>query len=285
MFFTNTKLAFKALNQALKDNDTVLQIVGEWSALFLSDLHFNRGNGADDANDQAILHCLQDCKAQGIKSIILNGDIFEGWEAYWQEIVRYCQTNPTRQAIFVILLDYHSKGALSYIKGNHCPDEVQELLTALGFENIKPLDSLLIEFYGNQGKQLRSKFFVIHGHQADGLNYYYPAIPKFFVKWLWTPIQNLTGLKWGWATPATSKNKQNKIDKIMLRWCNSNNLHTIIGHTHQPQLNSKYYNIGCGVFSNESITAIELHYADKIQLNLNQIAKNSHIKTLNSTII
>ena len=285
MFFTNTKLAFKALNEALKDNDKVLKIVGEWSALFLSDTHWGCGNDADDANDEAILHCLQDCQAKGIKSIILNGDIFEGWEAYLQEIIRYCQLNFTRQAIFKILLDYHSNGNLYYIEGNHRPDELLQLLTALGFKNLKTLNSLLIEFYGNQGRQLRSKFFIVHGHQADGLNYYYPAIPKFFVKWLWTPIQNLTGLKWGWATPATSKIKQNKIDKIMLRWCNSNNLHTVIGHTHQPQLNSKYYNIGCGVLSNESITAIELHYLDKITLNLNQISKNGDITTLNSKII
>tara|TARA_Y200000002_G_scaffold370142_1_gene365251 strand:+ start:9925 stop:10782 length:858 start_codon:yes stop_codon:yes gene_type:complete len=285
MFFTNTKLAFKALNQALKNNHKVLEVVDNWSATFLSDIHWGCGNDADDANDEAILHCLQDCQAKDIKSIILNGDIFEGWEADWQEVVRFCKTNQTRQAIFAILLDYHSNGNLYYIEGNHRPDELQQLLTALGFENIKPLDSLLIEFYGNAGKQLRSKFFALHGHQADGLNYYYPAIPKFFVKWLWTPIQNLTGLKWGWSTPATSKTKQNKIDKIMLRWCNSNNLHTIIGHTHQPQLHSKYYNIGCGVFGNESITAIDLHYQDKIKLNLNQIAKNGYIKTLNSKII
>jgi UDP-2,3-diacylglucosamine pyrophosphatase LpxH len=267
MFLTNTKIAKRALNQTLASNTCVVKIRDEYSAMLLSDLHFGSGNDADDANDISILNCLQYCLEKNIQTIILNGDIFEGWESDIDDIIDHCLHDSIRQEIIKILQRYADSSALYYNKGNHEPEQLKKLLEALGLSDVKVTNSILLKFYCNQ-TQLRSKMFVIHGHQADGLNYCYPALPKFFVKWLWTPIQKLTGLKWGWPTPAKSKLKQNKIDNIMMSWTASNNLHTIIGHTHQPQLNDKYYNIGCGVYKNNEITSIELSYKDNITLKL-----------------
>ncbi len=200
------------------------------------------------------------------------GDGIELWENRdFKEIFN------TYQNIFHLLRNFHLKKRLHILWGNHDMvlknkkkadkllgsyfDEVsnkeKDLLKGLIFD-----ESIILEIDG-----FDKNIFLIHGHQADFLNYVMWKWSRFLVRVLWKPLQ-IVGIK-DPTSPAKNNKELVRVERRLKKWILTNNNQMIIaGHTHRPRFPNPeelpYFNDGSCVHP-RSITGIEIE-AMKISL-------------------
>ena len=80
----------------------------------------------------------------------------------------------------------------------------------------------------------KQEIFMLHGHQAEWMNYKGWRFNRFMVRILWRQLQ-VFGIG-DPTSPAKNYKEMIKVEKRTKRWImNNKNLFTIIGHTHRPR--------------------------------------------------
>jgi predicted phosphodiesterase len=177
----------------------------------------------------------------------------------------------TYKDIFDLQLEFHKKERLHLLWGNH--DMI--------FRNKNVVEKIISRFYVN--KQIKDKkqffdvefkesmlleidgtdksIFLIHGHQADFMNYVMWKFNRFLVRYLWMPLQKYFEIK-DPTSPAKNHKNLIRVEKKLKKWMLKNNNQIVIaGHTHRPRFPQPgelpYFNDGSCVHP-KSIIGIEI---------------------------
>lgn len=192
--------------------------------LIISDIHL----GAKDCKAETLLKVLKNKKA---KTIIVAGDLFDHHnlhrldKAHWKVLSK--------------LRKLSKKCKIIYLIGNHCFLKAEFMSILLGF-NCK--DEHIIELKGE-------KVLVVHGDIFDIYFTKYKFITNFIVK-LYYLIRHNTPFADGFFRLFKSKTnnfieKSSSIKQNALKYIDMNNYDKIIcGHTHLPEVDDKYINVG-----------------------------------------
>ncbi len=208
--------------------------------IFFSDCHRGDNSFADEfANNRNIyFHALTHYYNEGFTYCEL-GDGDELWENLNFEMILRAHKN-----VYELLQVFHKDDRLEMIWGNHDmvyrnPKYVKKHLShyfdhktrekVLLFPNIKYLESIILKH-----KDTQQEVFLIHGHQADFMNYTGWRIHRFLVRVLWKPLQ-VIGIS-DPTSPAQNFRETIRIERRIKKWiANNKNLITIMGHTHRPR--------------------------------------------------
>ncbi|MCL1981757.1 MAG: metallophosphoesterase [Clostridiales bacterium] len=105
------------------------------------------------------------------------------------------------------------------------------------------------------------ELFVVHGHQGGLMSDRFAPLQLFFVRFLWRFMHTL-GVKYA-ASPAKSRTKRHKVEKLYTKWNENHDTVIICGHTHRPKFPTPgepaYFNSGCCMHP-RGITCLELIY-------------------------
>jgi predicted phosphodiesterase len=234
--------------------------------IIFSDCHRGDNSFADDfANNRNIYyHALKHYYNEGFTYCEL-GDGDELWEnTEFREILE------THKNVFTLLRLFFAEERLHRLAGNH--DMVymnqryvekhlyQYFNKVTGrdeplFPNITFSEGLVL-----QHEQTGQEIFMIHGHQADWMNYRGWKFNRFMVRALWRQLQ-VIGIS-DPTSPAKNYRELIKVEKRTKKWIIANkNLFTITGHTHRPRFpepgDIAYFNDGSCVHP-RSITGLEI---------------------------
>jgi UDP-2,3-diacylglucosamine pyrophosphatase LpxH len=261
--------------------------------IFFSDLHKGDNSYADDFthNMQIYEYAIRDYYQKNYTYIEL-GDGVELWENYSFEPIYKAHKN-----IFELLKLFHQEDRLHMLWGNHDmvfrdPKTVEKI--ARKFFNPKTVreKELLfnLEYYESILLQIEgttNKILLIHGHQADLLNYKFWKTSRFFVRYFWMPLQKWFGVK-DPTSPAKNYKNLIKVEEKLKDWMLKNNNQMVIaGHTHRPRFPDPgelpYFNDGSCVHPN-SIIGLEIENLEitmvKWHTQLDSQQKNSIVKTV-----
>ncbi|MDZ7613241.1 MAG: metallophosphoesterase [Flavobacteriaceae bacterium] len=96
--------------------------------------------------------------------------------------------------------------------------------------DLKYYESLLLEF-----PEINKSIFVLHGHQADYMNYTHWKFNRFFVRHFWKYLQRWFGIN-DPTSPAKNYKNLIRVEKKLNEWIVKNKNQMIItGHTHRPR--------------------------------------------------
>lgn len=234
--------------------------------ILFSDCHRGDNSYADDfANNRNIyFHALKYYYHEGYTYCEL-GDGDELWENLEFKSILEAHKN-----VYELMIQFYSENRLYRLLGNHDmvyqnPKYVKKHLFSY-FDKVtgadKPLfpgitftEGLILE-HESTGQEI----FMLHGHQADWMNYKGWKFNRFIARTLWRQLQ-LFGI--GDPTkPAKNYLELIKVEKRCKRWIiENNNIITIIGHTHRPRFPAPHeiplFNDGSCVHP-RSITGLEI---------------------------
>ncbi len=227
------------LDRAYK-NAKVIPFDDSSKYILFSDCHRGDNSFADEfANNRNIyFHALQHYYREGFTYCEL-GDGDELWENLNFNMILRAHKN-----IYELLQLFYNENRLEMIWGNHDmvyrnPKYVKKHLShyldhKTGkkvplFPNIKYEEAILL-----QHKNTKQELFLLHGHQADFMNYNGWRIHRFLVRVLWKPLQ-VIGIS-DPTSPAKNFKETIRIERRIKKWiANHKNLCTVIGHTHRPR--------------------------------------------------
>lgn len=236
--------------------------------IFFSDCHRSDGSYADDfANNRNIFfHALSQYFKKGFHYIEL-GDGDELWENLFFKDVFESNKN-----IYLLLQKFYLENRLNLIWGNHDMIFRNSNVVKRNFSEyfdmnlgqkvplmpgLKYHESIILEH-----TETKQELFLIHGHQADFMNYVGWKLNQFMVRVLWKPLQ-IWGIK-DPTSPAKNYVELIKVERRIKKWIlENNNKITITGHTHRPRFSkpndsqANYFNDGSCVHP-RSITGIEI---------------------------
>ncbi|MDJ0645365.1 MAG: metallophosphoesterase family protein [Flavobacteriaceae bacterium] len=281
------------LDQALQ-NAKKVTINCDSKLIFFSDLHRGDNSYADDfvRNMQIYADALQHYYAAGFTYFEL-GDGVELWENDSFETIYNAH-----QESFELLRKFHLEQRAYMIWGNHdmvfrdpkvvekmvqqyirTPDELQEKQKLF---NLHYYESILLEIENTE-----KTILLIHGHQADWFNYKFWKVSRFFVRYLWMPLQKWFNVK-DPTSPAKNYKNLIRVERNIQDWMLSNsNQMVIAGHTHRPRFpepgDLPYFNDGSCVHP-KSIIGIEIKDLEislvKWHNGLDEKKQNKIIKTV-----
>lgn len=233
----------------------VLSLNKDSKYIFFSDLHKGDNSYADDFahNMRIYKEALHHYYINDFTYIEL-GDGIELWENR-----KIKPIIAAHQIIFDLLKDFHDHNRLYLIYGNHdmtfmYPFMVKKLLGSL-FTDLEYYESVLL-----QTENPKHNLLLLHGHQADYMNYLLWWFLRFMVRYIWKPLQ-LIGIS-DPTSPAKNYKELIKVEKRMKDWILKNdNQPVIFGHTHRPRfpkpMDIPMFNSGSCVHP-ESIIGIEI---------------------------
>jgi len=253
------------LNRAFT-NARVIHFDDSSKFILFSDCHRGDNSFADDfANNRNIyFHALQYYYNEGFTYCEL-GDGDELWENLKFDTILKAHKN-----VYLLLQKFHKRNRLEMIWGNHDmvyrdPKHVKKHLSTYFdtktdsnvplFPNIKYHEAIILKH-----KNTKQNIFLLHGHQADFMNYVGWRINRFLVRVLWKPLQ-VVGIA-DPTSPAKNYKETIKVERRIKKWIAKNkNQLTIIGHTHRPRFPEAgelaLFNDGSCVHP-RSITGIEI---------------------------
>jgi predicted phosphodiesterase len=208
--------------------------------IIFSDIHRGDNSFADDFsnNRNTYYHALNHYYKKGFTYCEL-GDGDELWENIEFKSIFYAH-----QAIFDLMKKFYNEGRLFRLLGNHDMvysrkryvekhlfsyyDKVTGQDEPL-FPGITFSEGLVLEH-----EDTHQEIFMLHGHQAEWMNYIGWRLNRFMVRILWRQLQ-VFGIS-DPTSPAKNYKEMIKVEKRTKRWImNNKNLFTIIGHTHRPR--------------------------------------------------
>ena len=234
--------------------------------IIFSDCHRGDNSFADDfANNRNIyFHALKHYYKESFAYCEL-GDGDELWEN-----IEFKSILEAHKNVFDLMRLFHNENRLYRVVGNH--DMVymnkryveKHLFTHLNkvtgaqdplFPDIEFSEGLILEHETN-GQEI----FMLHGHQADWMNYHGWKINRFMVRALWRQLR-VVGIS-DPTSPAKNYKELIKVERRTKKWITeNNNLFTITGHTHRPRFpepgSIAYFNDGSCVHP-RSITGLEI---------------------------
>lgn len=229
--------AFKrALEQELAEGKLGLDIHSTKFVIF-SDHHKGNRDGADDFRvcERAYNAALAYYYRLGYTLIVM-GDVEELWEGWPESVLKAYPHTLELEGKF------HQDGRYLRFWGNHDdawshPDLVEQLLTpALGGGPLKVRETLILHV--RDGEEELGRLFLVHGHQGTLDSDRIAPISKFFVRYIWRPIQRI--LKFSFNTPAKDFELRYAHDSAMYFWSQlQEKVVLIAGHTHRPVFKSE----------------------------------------------
>lgn len=234
--------------------------------ILFSDCHRGDNSFADDfANNRNIyFHALNHYYKEGFTYCEL-GDGDELWENLEFKAILEAHKN-----IYELMRKFFAENRLYRLLGNH--DMVYRRQSYVErhlytyFNKVTGEDDPLfpgIQF--TEGLVLKheitgQEIFMLHGHQADWMNYRGWRFNRFMVRALWRQLQ-VFGIS-DPTSPAKNYRELIKVEKRCKRWIIENdNLLTITGHTHRPRFPEPHeiplFNDGSCVHP-RSITGLEI---------------------------
>ena len=244
-----------------------LNINKDSKIILFSDLHKGDNSYADDFahNMEIYTHAIQEYYERNFTYIEL-GDGVELWENYSFEPIYKAHKN-----VFELLKQFYQDNRLYMLWGNHDmifsdPLTVEKILYKIfPPKNIVQKEKLFdLEYHESILLKIENtdkKILLIHGHQADWLNYRLWKVSRFFVRYFWMPLQKWFGLK-DPTSPAKNYKNLIRVEKKLKKWMVKNdNQMVIAGHTHRPRFPDPgllpYFNDGSCVHPN-SIIGLEI---------------------------
>ena len=236
--------------------------------VLISDCHRGDGNWGDNffKNQNIYFAALNYYYSKNYVYIEL-GDGDELWENRSMENIKV-----THSDAFWLMSKFYQEKRFFMLYGNHDdvkkkPSFAKKNLSSYYDERTKKNVPLFPDIKIYEGLVLKiqntmHKIFLVHGHQADFLNYNLILLSRFLVRYLWRPAE-LIGIK---DPTSASKNriKKEKVEQRLTEWAAKNNQILIAGHTHRPAFpnteKSLYFNDGSCVHP-RCITAIEIENA------------------------
>lgn len=213
-----------------------------------SDHHRGTGDGADDFRD-----CLRAYSAalgyylEAGYTLVLLGDVEDLWECRPGPVIQKYRNNLLLEAEFL------QQGEPRYYRvyGNHDDlwrdsKTISKYFQAQmpGHPEITVTESLRLTLKDRQGKEYR--FFLVHGHQGTMASDRFGDISRFFVRYVWRPLQRV--IKCKSTTPAKDERLRSAHDVAMYSWAlekwkgnDPEKAVLIAGHTHQPVFSSKTF--------------------------------------------
>ncbi len=234
--------------------------------IIFSDCHRGDNSFADDfANNRNIYyHALKHYYNEGFTYCEL-GDGDELWEN-----IEFKEILEAHKNVFDLMRLFFQDSRLHRIVGNH--DMVyrnerfveKHLYSYFNkvtgkeeplFPGITFTEGLILKHETN-GQEI----FMVHGHQAEWMNYVGWKFNRFMVRALWRQLQ-IFGIG-DPTSPAKNYRELIKVERRTKRWIIENqNLFTITGHTHRPRFpepgDIAYFNDGSCVHP-RSITGLEI---------------------------
>jgi predicted phosphodiesterase len=208
--------------------------------IIFSDIHRGDNSFADDFsnNRNTYFHALNHYYKNGFTYCEL-GDGDELWENIEFDSIFYAHQN-----IFELMKNFFNEDRLYRLLGNHDMiyskkryvekhlfsyyDKVTGQDEPL-FPGITFSEGLVLEH-----EDTKQEIFMLHGHQAEWMNYKGWRFNRFMVRILWRQLQ-VFGIG-DPTSPAKNYKEMIKVEKRTKRWImNNKNLFTIIGHTHRPR--------------------------------------------------
>jgi len=234
--------------------------------IIFSDVHRGDNSFADDfANNRNIyFHALKHYYKEGFSYCEL-GDGDELWEN-----ITFSEIFEAHQNIFMLLRLFYAEDRLHRLVGNHDMvymnknyvektqftffDKVTGKNEPL-FPEIEYREGLVLQHTENN-----QEIFMMHGHQADWMNYRGWKFNRFMVRGLWRQLQ-IFGIS-DPTSPAKNYKELIKVERRTKRWIIDNkNIFTITGHTHRPRFpepgDIAFFNDGSCVHP-RSITGLEI---------------------------
>ncbi|GER60388.1 hypothetical protein ULMA_24960 [Patiriisocius marinus] len=234
--------------------------------VIFSDCHRGDNSFADDfSNNRNIYyHALKHYYTEGFTYCEL-GDGDELWENdNFQSILE------AHKNIFNLMKLFYAEGRLHRLLGNHDmvyrnQSYVEKTLYSY-FDKVtntnKPLfpgitfsEGLILEH-----ETTKQELFLLHGHQADWMNYRGWKFNRFMVRAVWRQMQ-IFGIG-DPTSPAKNYKELIKVERRTKKWITDNkNIFTVIGHTHRPRFpepgDIAFFNDGSCVHP-RSITGLEI---------------------------
>ncbi len=254
------------LNRAYKNAEGV-NLNKDSKIIFFSDLHKGDNSYADDFvhNLKIYNHAVNDYFNKDFIYIEI-GDGIELWENR-----SFAPIYHAHKESFEILKLFQQENRLYLIWGNHDmefrdPILVEKLRNEFFLPkniadknvlfNLKYYESLILNF-----EEFENNIFVLHGHQADYMNYVHWKFNRFFVRYFWKYMQKWFGIN-DPTSPAKNYSGLIKVEKRLNKWIIRNNNQMIIcGHTHRPRFpdpgDIPHFNDGSCVHP-QSIIGIEI---------------------------
>lgn len=200
--------------------------------VIISDSHKGDRRASDDFQHNEYIYCymLEQYLKRDFR-LVLNGDIEEGWECDYKDILREYE-----HSAFAVEKRFVQKGDGYYLRiyGNHDHDWRSH-------EKAQMLRDVLGNIEVHEAVRLGNDIFIVHGHQGqpfdDPLRFPYSS---FVVRHIWGPIvQGLLGC----GGPSASRNTKirKKRDNYLYEFARRKRQILVAGHTHEAmfQSNSK----------------------------------------------
>lgn len=230
---------FKRINNAYKSARRI-PFNEDSKFIIFSDCHRGDNSFADDFanNRNTYFHALSHYYNQGFTYCEL-GDGDELWEN-----VDFKSIFEAHKNVFMLMHKFHSENRLHRLVGNHDMAYKSERFVKKKletyFNKIRGKDEPLfpgISFPEGlilQESNSNQEVFMLHGHQADWMNYNGWRFNQFLVRVLWRQLQ-IFGIG-DPTSPAKNHKELLKVERRFKEWISSkDNLVTIIGHTHRPR--------------------------------------------------
>ena len=234
--------------------------------IIFSDCHRGDNSFADDFanNRNTYFHALQYYYDHGYTYCEL-GDGDELWENLEFKAIFEAHKN-----VFKLMMKFYEECRLYRLLGNH--DMVYKNQRYIEkhlhsyfnkvtnedvplFPGIEFSEGLILEH-----EETGQEIFMLHGHQADFMNYSGWKLNRFMVRALWRQLQ-IFGIG-DPTSPAKNYRELKKVERRTKKWIIENdNIFTITGHTHRPRFPEPgeiaYFNDGSCVHP-RSITGLEI---------------------------
>jgi len=233
--------------------------------ILMSDVHRGDGSWADNfARNKNIYNTALNHYYNENYTYIEIGDGDELWQnKKLSEIVS------VHSDVFKLIAQFFREDRFYLIFGNHdmvYRDEnfVREKLFKYFDEEEKAHIHLCENIKAHEGLVLKhsatgQKILLMHGHQADFLDYDLWKLARFLVRYLWTPLE-LLGLN-DPTRAAKNYSKKEAVERELNKWVAQEEVMLICGHTHRPMFPEvgqlPYFNDGSCVHP-RGITGIEI---------------------------
>ena len=254
------------LNRAYK-NAKPICINSDSKLVFFSDMHKGDNSYADDfAHNVKIYKTALQHYYQNNFTYFELGDGVELWENKSFEPIYHSYKD-----IFDLQLKFHQKNRLHLLWGNHDmvfkdKNVVEKILNRFFTDKQTKAKKILFDVEFRESILLEidetdKTILLIHGHQADCMNYVFWKFNRFLVRYLWRPLQKTFAIK-DPTSPAKNHKTLLRVEKKLKKWMLKNNNQIVIaGHTHRPRFPQPkelpYFNDGSCVHP-KSIIGIEI---------------------------
>ncbi|MBN2532232.1 MAG: metallophosphoesterase family protein [Spirochaetales bacterium] len=229
----NRKLIEKKLSQLWENTEIdVLETAGE-KYVIMSDLHIGDGGGADNLcdNKEAILRALEYYKNNGFKLILL-GDIEEFWQFTIKQIKK-CYG----KSIYPLLMNF-GEDRVYRVYGNHDLDwSIKDSLKTDEVRISEPVEALKMIV-----KEGESGILLVHGHQGTFVGDTNSWLSRFFIKYIWTPLEPVLRILKIESHPSAARSQvTERYEQILYSWAKTKTLMLICGHSHRAIFAAKSY--------------------------------------------